>query len=366
MPFLIQLFLIISFSVIVISSYVMSSITISKIRNEIRNYSFVLAKSLSSALISGSEDIENIISSIPFGIIITDDKDRIRFYANLEVNDKVEELKEKLKKQKQYAEIKYENFNIGRIYYLEPTSIIYLTILPYILAIITLGTFFIIVLALRNAYKYEHEKFYSTFAKGLAHQMGTPISSLVANIELLKKGEDRFSQIQDDINKISSILKRFSKIGSSINLQEVSIEEVILNAYKNLEGKLRRNLQLNISGNCKVMGDIELLEWVFENLIKNSYEANSTKIEFKVSENKYFCIIDVIDNGVGISNSIRRKIFSDSITTKSKGWGIGLLLSNRIIRMHRGKIKLLESVKGMTTFRILLPKVSTHENRNHF
>lgn len=218
-------------------------------------------------------------------------------------------------------------------------------------------------MALRNAYKYEHEKFYSTFAKGLAHQMGTPISSLLANIELLKKGEDRFSQIQDDIDKISSILKRFSKIGSSINLEEVNIEEVILSAYKNLESKFKRNFQLYILGNCKVMGDRELLEWVFENLIKNSYEANSTKIEFRVSENKNFYIIDAIDNGVGISDNIKKKIFSDSITTKSKGWGIGLLLSNRIIKMHKGKIKLLESTRGMTIFRIFLPKSSPRRER---
>ncbi len=348
----IQLFVIISFSIIILSSFILSNIAISNIRNEIKNYNYVLSNALSSALILGSENVEDIIENIPFGIIITDDKDSIKFFRNLNSNQNLYKIKEDLEKRNQFVEIVYENFKIGRIYYSEPKSIFYLSILPFILTLIAIGTFVIVILALRNAYIYESERFYSTFAKGLAHQIGTPISSLIANFELLKRGNDRFFEIEKNLERISSILKRFSKIGSSINFREVNLNEIILSAYNNLKDKFSREVKLEIEGNVKIKGDFELLEWVFENFIKNSYEANALNIKILISKNKKNCIIDIIDDGAGISSKIKKKLFSESITTKKEGWGIGLVLIKRIIKMHKGKVKLLESREGFTKFRI--------------
>jgi two-component system, sporulation sensor kinase D len=350
-----QIFLISSFSLIILSSFVVSGITINKIKYEIKNYSYVLSNALSSALILGSENVENIIKNIPFGIIITDQNDSIKFFRNFKSHENLNKIKEKLRKKNQYAEIIYEDFKIGRVYYDEPKSIFYLSVLPYILMIIAITTLIIIIIALRNAQKYEEEKFYSTFAKGLAHQMGNPLSSLIANFELLKKGEDRFFDIENDLNKLSSILKRFSKIGSSITLKPIQLKDTILGAYNNLKGKFQNELNLTINGDCLIYGDSELLEWVFENFLKNSYEANSKNVRIEITSEKKFHIIDIIDDGNGINPSIKDKLFSENITTKEKGWGIGLILSKRIIEMHKGKVKLIESKKGFTKFRILFP-----------
>jgi len=347
-----QIFLIFSFFLIILSSFVISGITINKIKYEIKNYSYVLSDALSSALILGSENVEYIIKNIPFGIIITDQNDSIKFFKNYKNHKNLNRIKEKLKKKNQYTEIIYEGFKIGRVYYDEPMSIFYLSILPYVLMIIAIITLIIIIMALRNAQKYEEEKFYSTFSKGLAHQMGNPLSSLIANFELLKRGEERFYEIENDLNKLSSILKRFSKIGSSINLKPIYLKDVILSAYNNLKSKFQDGLKLTINGNCLIYGDFELLEWVFENFLKNSYEANSKNIIIEISNEKKFYIVDIIDDGNGINLSIKDKLFSKNITTKEKGWGIGLILSKRIIEMHKGKVKLMESKKGFTKFRI--------------
>jgi signal transduction histidine kinase len=357
MPARIQVFLIIPFSIIILSSFILSNIAISNIKNEIKNYSSVLSNTLSSSLMLGSEDVENILKNIPFAIIITDDKDSIRFYKGFNKMDNLYKIKENLKIRHQFSEIIYEGVKIGRIYYTEPSSIFYLSILPFILMLITIITFIIIVLAIRNVYNYEAEKFYSTFAKGLAHQMGTPISSLIANIELLKRGEDRFYEIENDLNRITSILKRFSKIGSGINFKEFSINEAILNASNRLKDRFSRDFDIFINGNAKVKGDFELFEWVFENFIKNSYEANSSKVCFEIIENKKNYIIDIINDGFEISPKLSKKLFSKNITTKAEGWGIGLVLVNRIIQMHKGKVKLLESKNNFTKFRIILPKL---------
>lgn len=353
-----QFFLIFSFFLIILSSFVVSGITINKIKYEIKNYSYVLSDALSSALILGSENVEDIIKNIPFGIIITDQNDSIKFFKNFKNYKNLNKIKEKLRKKNQYAEIIYEGFKIGRVYYDEPRSIFYLSILPYVLMIIAIITLIIIIIALRNAQKYEEEKFYSTFAKGLAHQMGNPLSSLIANFELLKRGEDRFHEIENDLNKLSSILKRFSKIGSSINLKPIYLKATILSAYNNLKGKFQNELKLTINGDCLIYGDPELLEWVFENFLKNSYEANSKNIMIEISSEKKLYIVDIIDDGNGIASSIKDKLFSRNITTKEKGWGIGLILSKRIIEMHKGKVKLIESKKGFTKFRIILVKNS--------
>ncbi len=348
----VQVFVIISFSIIILSSFVLSNIAISNIRNEIKNYNHVLSNALSSALILGSENVEDIIRNVPFGMIITDDKDSIRFFRNLENNQNLYKIKEDLKRRGQFVEIVYENFRIGRIYYSEPESVFYLSILPFILTLIAIGTFIIVILALRNAYSYESERFYSIFSKGLAHQMGTPISSLIANFELLKKGEDRFFEIERNLERVVSILKRFSKIGSSVSFIEVDLNKVILSAYNSLKDRFSKEIEIEIKGNARVNGDFELLEWVFENFIKNSYEANASNIKIEISENKKKCIVNIIDNGTGISPKVRKKLFSESITTKREGWGMGLVLIKRIIQMHKGNIKLLESREGFTKFRI--------------
>ncbi len=356
MPIKIQVFLIFPFSIIILSSFILSNITISDIKSEIRNYSSVLSSTLSSTLVLGSEDVEEILKNIPFAIIITDDKDSIRFFRGFSKIDNLHKVKLYLKNKHQFSEITYEGVKIGRIYYTEPKSIFYLSILPFILMIITLITFIVIILAIRNIYSYETEKFYSTFAKGLAHQMGTPVSSLIANVELLKRGENRFYEIENDLNRIISILKRFSKIGSKINFKEFNLEQAILNAYNILKERFSRDFKLFIKGNAIIKGDFELFEWVFENFIKNSYEASSSKICFEISDNGKNFFIDIINDGFAINPKLAKKLFSENITTKGEGWGIGLILVNRIIQMHKGKVSLLESRDGYTKFRIILPK----------
>jgi signal transduction histidine kinase len=334
----------------------LSSVSIAKIRADLRNYNYGLANALSSALILGSENVNEIIEKVPFPIIITDDKDKIKFSKGFIKRENLNDIKSKYKNKHQFVEITYQGFKIGRIYYGEPKSIFYLSILPLVLSIIVFLSFIIIIISIKSISNYESEKFYSLFAKGLAHQMGTPISSLIANYELLKMGEDVSNDIENDLKRITSILKRFSKIGSPSKFQEVSLKSIISESYENLKNKLNREFELKIKGDDLVWGDFELLTWVFENFIKNSYEALSPSVDISISSSRKKTIVDIIDFGKGIDKKISKNLFKKNLSTKKEGWGIGLILSKRILDLHKAKVKLIKTDEEYTHFRIEFPK----------
>jgi signal transduction histidine kinase len=204
-------------------------------------------------------------------------------------------------------------------------------------------------------------------AKETAHQLGTPLSSLIAWLEYLRsKGLDpeTATEIEKDVKRLETITERFSKIGSVPKLDEVDVVKVLTDAVNYMKLRTSRNviftLESPASAGLIAKLNVPLFEWVIENLIRNAVDAmnGNGSIKISVSDQTQFVYIDVADTGKGIPKSKYKTVFEPGFTTKKRGWGLGLSLTKRIIEnYHAGKIfvKSSETDKG-TTFRIVLNK----------
>jgi signal transduction histidine kinase len=204
-------------------------------------------------------------------------------------------------------------------------------------------------------------------AKETAHQLGTPLSSMIAWVELLKlKGldDDTVREIEKDVHRLETVTDRFSKIGSAARMEPLNIVEVIYNTVSYMQPRTSAKVQYDITPgpdrDIQVPINLHLFEWVIENLVKNAVDAmeGSGKVSIAISEEDSKVNIDVTDTGKGITRSRFKTIFNPGYTSKTRGWGLGLTLSRRIItNYHSGKIFVKSSVVGEgTTFRIVLNK----------
>lgn len=238
---------------------------------------------------------------------------------------------------------------------------------PYV-QFVAIGLFLLIAYSLfsiaRNA---EQNMVWVGLSKETAHQLGTPLSSLMAWLEILKgQGTDPavINELTRDIERLNTITERFSKVGSQPVLQPEPIVTVIENAIDYLRTRTSKNVSYEVSDKCvipvNVSMSVPLFEWVIENLCKNAVDAMDGKgsIQITVSEQEELIHVDVRDTGKGIPKSRFKTVFEPGYTTKQRGWGLGLSLTKRIIETyHKGKIFVLDSSpeKG-TTFRISLKR----------
>lgn len=332
---------------------------------------------------------ENIIRRIDFPMIVTDGNDNIistkegRGYKNIEIPKNANEtqienfLKEKLLELNQTHQpliVKTPDGQIiQKIFYGDSEIIQKLKYYPYLQ--ILFAALFILIAYSSFSYikKSEQSNIWVGMAKETAHQLGTPISSLLGWTEILKMNHDNpekvldsVEEINNDLTRLNKITTRFSKIGSKPDLIDdypvASIEKVIKYFERRLP-QLGKNVNIQVDGdkNIKAKLNSELFEWVIENLIKNALDAienKEGKINFIVFTNKNNVEIEVSDNGKGIEHNKRKDIFRPGYSTKRRGWGLGLSLSKRIIEnYHRGKIFVKHSIINEgTTFKIILRK----------
>lgn len=204
-------------------------------------------------------------------------------------------------------------------------------------------------------------------AKETAHQLGTPISSLLGWIEYLRSqgiDPDVISEMNKDVTHLQKITDRFSKIGSQTELTPANINEIVGESVMYFRRRIPRNVSLDYNGlaMAPVQANVNsaLFEWVIENLLKNSLDALQGKgrIEVEISASQNWINIDVRDTGKGMPKSNFKKVFEPGFSTKTRGWGLGLSLSRRIVEdYHSGKIFVLESEIGKgTTFRVQLKR----------
>lgn len=216
----------------------------------------------------------------------------------------------------------------------------------------------------RNA---EQNRVWAGMARETAHQIGTPLSSIMAWMELLKMDETNHKQaaeeISKDVSRLEMITKRFSKIGSAPTLELTNITDIIHQTVDYLKPRTPRKVEYNIilpKQDVIAMANGPLFSWVLENLFKNAIDAMDAKgtITVDMEQQNGNVIIDVKDTGKGISKTEQRDVFSPGFTTKKRGWGLGLSLAKRIIKdYHQGKIYIKQSSVGKgTTFRIILKK----------
>ena len=256
--------------------------------------------------------------------------------------------------------------NQQRIYYKDSDLLIRLKYYP-IYQLFFIAIFMIIAYLIFSASrKSEQNQVWAGMAKETAHQIGTPLSSLMACLEILKESKIEVSitnEMQKDIDRLERITDRFSKIGSLSNLEKTNVSLVIKNAIEYLKTRVSNNTNFIINiENDQVFVPLNtvLFEWVIENLIKNSVDAikGSGDVVISLLDKKNNIEIKIQDNGLGIDKSIIKNIFKPGVTSKKRGWGLGLSLSKRIIeQFHKGKIFVVSSEKGKgAIFCIILPK----------
>jgi signal transduction histidine kinase len=253
------------------------------------------------------------------------------------------------------------------IFYQDSFLLTQLKYYPYV-QFLVIGIFlFIAYLLFSYARKSEQNQVWVGLAKETAHQLGTPLSSMVAWMELLKlKGLDRetIGEIEKDVQRLETITDRFSKIGSPARLERMNIVKIIYDTVNYIRSRSSRQVTFTISPASSVEilipVNLHLFEWVIENLCKNAIDAmeGSGILTIEVTEDTDHIHIDVTDTGKGIPKSRFNTIFNPGFTSKTRGWGLGLTLSRRIVEnYHTGKIFVKSSILGRgTTFRIIMKK----------
>jgi signal transduction histidine kinase len=202
-------------------------------------------------------------------------------------------------------------------------------------------------------------------AKETAHQIGTPLSSLMACVELLKNSDDSGigDIIDKDVERLNTITDRFSKIGSQPSLKNHNIFDLLQKNVDYLQTRLSEKIQIRLNNNCNnttIPLNETLMEWVIENICKNAVDAMQGEgtITINVYSDKEYVKIEISDTGIGMTKNEFKQIFEPGFTTKKRGWGLGLSLSKRIVEIyHKGKIYVRSSEKNIgTTFCISLHK----------
>ncbi len=332
--------------------------------------------------VSLEEKIIQSNSSIP--MIITMENGDIERWANLDVpnakkftalapDDRVY-LHRQLKKMQEENEPLVVHYQLGnvditqKIYYRNSDLLYKLKYytLGLILILILFGT--IIYLVFKSNKIAEQNKLWAGMAKETAHQIGTPLSSLLGWVELLRMentSEDIVQEIEKDVTRLNIIADRFSKIGSIPKLTKLDIVEETEFAFDYIKSRSFKQIDFQFDGGHKkpvyVNLNLQLYSWVIENLVKNAIDAMQGKGELKISvyQENSTAVILVSDSGKGIPKRLQKKIFEPGYTTKKRGWGLGLSLTKRIIDdYHNGKIYVKRSEIGRgTTFAIELKVV---------
>ncbi|MFA8433861.1 MAG: ATP-binding protein [Marinifilaceae bacterium] len=304
-------------------------------------------------------------------VILVDERDSIIDYLNISVPRKNADrfLRKQLENMRQEKEpIAIELVNSWNyIYYNDSSLLVRLSYYPYV----QLGVIILFIVMGYFAFSYskraEQNQVWVGMSKETAHQLGTPISSLMAWVELLKEKDlDSYlmEEIDKDVNRLRIIAERFSKIGSTPVMEPHRISKVLDRAVEYIRSRSSSKVEFQVNYQSNGMPLVplnpELFEWVIENLCKNAVDAMNGvgRLKIDVEEQTDYLVIDIADTGKGISRKHFKTVFEPGFTTKKRGWGLGLSLAKRIIEnYHSGKIFVRNSeLRKGTIFRILLRK----------
>jgi hypothetical protein len=345
-----------------------------------KNYLYYKDSKLFSELKSVMDDLiksfisEVVINSASVPVIYTDStKTRVIDYSKLVDSVKIRDpaflqsMLADMTSQNQPLEVEFGDGNKSFIFYKESILLTQLRYYPFIMLIV-IGVFLLIAYVLfSTSRKVEQNQVWVGMAKETAHQLGTPLSSLIAWLEYLKtKGLDADTavEIEKDLNRLQMITERFSKIGSVPVLDYVDLVKVLNDAIGYMKLRTSKNVLFTFNaGNGEPFFarlNVPLFEWVIENLIRNAVDAmnGNGEVVITLQDQMQFVYIDITDTGKGILKSKFKTVFEPGYTTKKRGWGLGLSLTKRIIEnYHSGKIFVKSSdVQKGTTFRIVINK----------
>ncbi len=305
--------------------------------------------------------------------ILVDDKGVILEFVNIDTGGRT--------RVEQYLSAKLEEFKIEneaivvpvdkdvdfKVYYGSSTVLTQLQYYPYVVLGIVALFMFVSYVAFSYSTRSEQDKVWVGLAKETAHQLGTPISSLMGWVQVMELGdlpEGAPMEMRKDIDRLNIITERFSKIGSEPVLETLNLNEVMFEAIEYMKNRSGRGVVFESEFwksdvLCRI--NRNLFHWVIENLIKNSIDAMEgeglLKCSVKLIKNK--AVVDITDSGKGVSRDQMKSIFKPGFTTKKRGWGLGLSLAKRIITdYHRGEIYVKSSIPfEHTTMRIVISAV---------
>jgi signal transduction histidine kinase len=309
-------------------------------------------------------------NSIP--VIVADangnpvDHKNIKFKRNADQEEMDKVLRTELVQMKaEYEPIASED---SLIYYRNSELLTSLKYYPYVQLSVIL-VFGVLAFAVFNQSKVaEQNRVWAGLTKETAHQLGTPIASLMAWMDYLRnspiweENKEVIQEMDKDVVKLRMVTERFSSIGSTPSIQIENVFSVVDEAINYLRPRISTKVDIKVNGyanNIEAMINKPLFEWVIENIVKNAVDAmkgqGSISIDI-VKESEKFVFVDITDNGKGMDKGMFKKVFNPGFTTRKRGWGLGLTLAKRIIEgYHKGKVFVKNSEVGVgTTFRIIL------------
>jgi signal transduction histidine kinase len=329
-----------------------------------------------------------VIHTIDFPILITDARNEpIAPYAdnskNIDLNrewtqprqrERIIALMEEMDRRHPPIRVAYQDTVIlSYVHFGDSELVTRLRWLPYVeFAVISI---FILIGYISFSYvkRSEQSSIWVGMARETAHQLGTPISSMLGWVELLKEqgaaeghAQETLKDMEHDLHRLQKIADRFSKIGSKPDLREENLREVVENVVGYFQRRIPRTgkrVELSVEPGEPVPARVsrELFEWVIENLTKNALDAIETgegRIAYSLSAHDHEAVVTVSDTGKGIDPRFRKEVFRPGYSTKKRGWGLGLSLAQRIIESyHRGRLDVNEAPEGFrTSFRIRIPQ----------
>lgn len=348
-----------------------------------------IVNAATSSTENDSQNIDFLLSIIlannNIPVLVTDDAGNIIDHRNFQLPEPIDSLNpmfvsatnrdylqrklEKLSHTPNVIHISIEPGINQHIYYEDSTLLRNLSLYPYIQLAVMLAFVAVVYVAVSSSKRAEQNKVWVGLSKETAHQLGTPISSLMAWIELMRATDvdpDMVNEMDKDVKRLSTIASRFSKIGSRPQMESGNLCDVIERSSLYMATRISSRVKLTVNTPdelLEVKMSEPLVEWVMENLIKNAVDAMEAQgsIDINVSRTETMAEVLVSDSGKGMTRKMRNNVFRPGYTTKKRGWGLGLTLAKRIIEQyHSGSISVAFSEPGKgTTFRILLPLTST-------
>jgi len=369
-------FIVIAAAIILASTYFTNRLANSLAAEEQKKVE-IWAEATHQSIIADENTDITFISSIIQGnttipVIMTDEKNNVIGSLNIEEpKTNVEQFYtkkiEQFKAHRPAIMFKLDN-TVQYLYYDDSLFLKQLYYFPYIQLGVIIIFLLVAFFAFSGTKKAEQNQVWVGLSKETAHQLGTPISSLLAWVDLLKmrhQDDNLIGEMEKDVNRLGIIAERFSKIGSKPDLQLVNLNETLQNAVQYMSNRTSHKvlIQCNFPRDKAVFIklNVPLFEWVIENLCKNAIDAmdGSGSIDISVFAKNDETVIDVKDTGKGIDKGKFKVVFTPGFTTKKRGWGLGLSLAKRIIEeYHGGKIFVKQSeINTGTVFRIILKEI---------
>ena len=373
----IKYLLVIAAAVIAAASLFVSNGFVEKLKQEEKNKMQIWASSMGSLINAAVDEdvtleLQVLSSNTTIPVILTDEKGTIIQNNNIKFSAKADSLAVlmervvEMRKKGNIIPIYMDGVGEQYVCYDDSDILLLLSYYPYIQLCVVLLFLFICLVAVVSSKRAEQNRVWVGLSKETAHQLGTPISSLMAWVEILKDkypNDELLPDMEHDVERLQRVAERFSKIGSNPEHTTEDIVSVIEGAVEYVKRRSPSKVEYVVNFPKRpllVRMNAPLIEWVIENLCKNAVDAmgGNGVITVTVTHDEQNAYIEVADTGKGISKANRRMVFEPGFTTKKRGWGLGLSLAKRIMEeYHKGKIFVKKSAPGKgATFRMELKK----------